>query len=189
MKAKPSAWSSAAWQLARRFVFLALGCLILAACAAAEGEQGFYLPPTPAAAALTAPPHTPTPLAPAPALTSSPPVPAAASCVSSLRYLEDITIPDGQPAAPGEVLDKRWRVENDGECNWDERYRLKRIAGPEMGVPAELALYPARSATQIELRIVFTAPSESGVHRSAWQAYDPQGAPFGDPIFIEIVVQ
>ncbi len=27
-----------------------------------------------------------------------------------------------------------------------------------------------------------------GTYRSAWQAYDPDGLPFGDPFFIEIEV-
>jgi hypothetical protein len=53
----------------------------------------------------------------------------------------------------------------------------------------EQALYPARSGTQVELRIVFTAPNEPGIYRSAWQAHDPEGQPFGDQFFIEIVVE
>jgi hypothetical protein len=58
-----------------------------------------------------------------------------------------------------------------------------------MATQTEYALFPARSGTQVEIRILFTAPQEPGVHRSAWQAYDPQGEIFGDPIFIEVVVQ
>jgi hypothetical protein len=58
-----------------------------------------------------------------------------------------------------------------------------------MATQTEYALFPARSGTQVEIRILFTALQEPGVHRSAWQAYDPQGEIFGDPIFIEVVVQ
>jgi hypothetical protein len=36
---------------------------------------------------------------------------------------------------------------------------------------------------------VFKAPSEPGSYRSAWQAYNPQGEPFGDPFFIDFVVE
>jgi hypothetical protein len=111
------------------------------------------------------------------------------ACVPNLTYLEDLTVPDGSPVAPGAILDKRWRVENSGTCNWDENYRLKLIAGPEMGAKPEQALYPARSGTQAMLRIIFTGPEEPGPYRSAWQAYDPGGEPFGDPFFIEVVVQ
>jgi hypothetical protein len=41
----------------------------------------------------------------------------------------------------------------------------------------------------VVLRMVFTAPQEAGTYRSAWQAYDPDGGPFGDPFYIEIVVE
>jgi hypothetical protein len=109
-------------------------------------------------------------------------------CQSNLLYLEDITIPDGTDVNPSDSLDKRWMVENNGTCNWDYRFGLKLIAGPAMGADPEQALYPARSGNQVEVQIQFTAPQEPGLYRSAWQAADPEGKFFGDPIFIEINV-
>jgi hypothetical protein len=93
-----------------------------------------------------------------------------------------------QVAARAE-LDKRWLVENSGTCNWDAGYRLKLVAGQSLGVPSEQALYPARSSAQASIRLVFTAPAAPGTYRSAWQAFNPQGIAFGDPIFIEVVVE
>jgi len=90
--------------------------------------------------------------------------------------------------APGEGLDKRWLVENNGTCNWDQGYRLKLVAGPDLGAATEQGLYPARSGTQATIRIVFAAPAEAGAYRSAWQAYSPDGQSFGDPVFIDIQV-
>ena len=77
---------------------------------------------------------------------------------------------------------------NNGSCNWNGEYSLVLISGADMGTPPEKALIPARSGNQAEIRIIFTAPTEPGSYRSAWQAQDPQGDLFGDPIFIEIVV-
>lgn len=104
-------------------------------------------------------------------------------------FLEDLTIPDGTRVSPGAELDKRWLVQNAGTCNWDNQYRLNLVAGTELGVPAEQALFPARSGTDLEIRIVFSAPDEPGVYRSAWQATNPERTAFGDPIFIEIIVE
>lgn len=109
-------------------------------------------------------------------------------CTPGLTFLEDITIPDGSLVTPKESLDKRWRISNSGTCNWDALYGIQLIAGEKMGAIPEQALFPARSGTQAEVRILFTAPKEPGTYRSAWQAHDPQGNLFGDPIFIEIVV-
>ena len=57
-----------------------------------------------------------------------------------------------------------------------------------MGAPELQALYPARSGFEAVIRIVFIAPSDPGIYRSEWQAFDPQDVPFGDPIYIDIVV-
>jgi len=155
--------------------------LILTACGGKEAvSPTAYLPPTSVNAL---------PTASQPAVVYNPQTAPALQCVDNLYYLQDLTIPDGSQVGPGSTLDKQWLVENNGTCNWDHSYRLRLIAGPDLGAPVEQALYPARSGTQAVIRIQFTAPAEPGTYRSAWQAYDPQGIPFGDPIFIEIVVQ
>lgn len=110
------------------------------------------------------------------------------ACTLGLVYLEDLTIPDGTVVFAGQQMDKRWSVENTGSCNWDERFSLHLVSGPGLGADEIQALYPARSNTVVVIRILFTAPDEPGAYRSAWQAYDPQGVPFGDPIFIDILV-
>jgi hypothetical protein len=124
-----------------------------------------------------------------PVTPTAPPQPSPSpDCTPGLLFLEDLSIPDGSSVNPGDLLDKRWLVENIGSCNWDNKFSLRLIAGPELGAPPENALFPARSGTQVEIRILFTAPQEPATYRSAWQAHDPQGKIFGDPIFIEIVV-
>ncbi len=167
--------------------------LVLAACTTPGDDtpdlagNDVYRPV--AAPTLAAPLITQDQPAPTIALTSPPPqATPTPSCTSSLRYIEDLTLPDGSFVAPGDLLDKRWRVENNGSCNWDVHYRLKPIAGPPLGAPPEFALFPARAGTQATIQINFTAPAEAGAYRSAWQAYDPLGQAFGDPIFIDIVV-
>jgi hypothetical protein len=113
---------------------------------------------------------------------------ATPSCTDNLTFLEDISILGGTLAHPGDGLDKRWLVMNSGSCNWDDRYRLKLASGSELNAPVEQALFPARSGTKASIRILFTAPSGPGIYESDWQAYDPQGKPFGDPVIIQISV-
>jgi len=166
---------------------MAVLLLLLSGCQAAETE--IYRPPT-----RVAPLHSPTPTR-APATLSPRPVQetpiatAAPTCTDNLTFQEDLSIPDGTLVSPGEVLDKRWQVLNNGTCNWDAGYRLELLSGPALGAASEQALYPARSGAQAMIRILFTAPAEAGVYQSAWQALDPQGNRFGDPIYIQIVVQ
>jgi len=110
------------------------------------------------------------------------------SCSDELKFIDDVTIPDGTQVVPGETIDKRWLVENAGTCNWNESYRLRIAASAFFEAPVEQALYPARGGTQAVLRTIFAAPNEPGTYRTAWQAYNTQNQPFGDSIFIEIIV-
>ncbi len=161
--------------LAALLVFLQ-GCSLFSSRPAATAAP-YFIPPTAAPDGENGPAE------------SGPSVPADANCSSNLKFIQDLTIPDGTAVPPGASLDKQWLVENSGTCAWDERYRLRLIAGPELGALTEQYLVPARGGSQAVLRIVFTAPAEPGPYRSAWQAFSPSGDPFGDPIFIDILVQ
>ena len=112
-----------------------------------------------------------------------------ADCSNNLTFVEDVTIPDNMFSTFGLALDKQWLVTNSGTCNWNSGYRLKHIGGAELGAPEEVALYPAKAGTQATIQILFTAPFAEGSYESAWQASDPNGAAFGDPIYIRIAVQ
>lgn len=140
-----------------------------------------YLPPT-----LAVP--SPVPTATVTATVEAPRPTPPPACSSNLTFEEDLTFPDGSLVSPDQSLDKRWQVKNSGACNWDETYTVRLIAGPDLGAPAEQALYPARSGAQAVIRVLLTSPTEPGTYRSAWQAHDSQGEPFGDPFFIEFLV-
>lgn len=155
-----------------------------------------FIPPgneslSPTAEAL---PFTPPPL---PTVLGETPVPGPtlnnptdqAGCINSLRFVEDINFPDGTIVRPGEKIEKLWRVQNDGTCSWDSRYSMQLVSGDQLGAPAELALYPALPGSQAELRVIFIAPPENRYYQSTWQAFSPEGTAFGDPFFINIVVQ
>ncbi len=169
--------------------WLAMSLLGLAACGSATSTPSVvYRPPTAQVQAgdafSTALPPQFQPTFPAEAAQSSQSPP----CTDSLSFLKDLTIPDGSQVPPGSTIDKRWLVLNSGTCNWDSSYRLKFISGDLIGAAREQGLYPARAGAQVPLRILFTAPDQAGTYNSSWQAAAPDGTPFGDAVFIEIVV-
>ena len=172
--------------LYRLVAALSLLSLVLAGC---QAKPEMYMPPTAASAQTSVLPAAPSATATSPAAAVEIQATPTPQCTDNLRFVTDLSVPDGTPVLPGSLVDKQWQVENSGTCNWDSRYRLKFIAGDDLGAPLVQALYPARSGTQPAIRLTFTAPSEPGSYRSAWQAYSPQDVPFGDPIFVEIVVQ
>lgn len=165
-------------------LLIGITLLTLAGCSASEPQPEAFLPLARAATPTAAPTQAPAAEQAALPLTATP----AAPCKNHLTYLEDLTLPDGTQVSPGQVLDKRWRVLNSGECNWDSSYRLEQIEGGALGSSADAALYPARGGTEAILRINLTAPAEAGTYRSLWQAVDPQGQHFGDVVYLEIIV-
>jgi next-to-BRCA1 protein 1 len=151
-------------------------------------EPEFYQPPPPLPPSPTSP--DPTPEEAARELQESAPTASPTpECTNHLTFLEDVTIPDGERVRPGQALDKGWLMQNSGSCSWDGRYRIRLIAGDPLGAPEEQALYPALSGTTFEIHIPFTAPEQPGEYHSAWQAFAPDGQPFGDPFYVQIVVQ
>jgi hypothetical protein len=167
-----------------------LSALFLIASCSPSPPPTPFIPPRAATATVALvqgqTPVIPT-LTPQPIATSSPT--ATPPCTDGLAFVEDVTIPDGTAVSPGATIDKQWLVQNNGTCNWDSRYRLRFAGGLEMGAAGEQALYPARAGSQATIRIVFTAPSEPGTYTTAWQAFNADGISFGDPVFMEIIVQ
>ncbi|MGD8458276.1 MAG: NBR1-Ig-like domain-containing protein, partial [Anaerolineales bacterium] len=154
--------------------------LLLPACGEQESfsTPDYFIPPTLSHSAKPISFETPTPILPT----------ATIACENNLAFVDDVSIPDGSKFAPGDVIEKIWLVENSGTCNWNADYRVRFIDGDPMGAGLEQALFPARSGNEAEIRITFVAPNQTGLVLSSWQAYSPEGQPFGTIIYISIIV-
>ncbi len=140
-----------------------------------------FVPPT-APPTATARPQAPSP-SPPPATPDQP-----TPCRLDLRFVADETIPDGTQVPPHATLLKVWRVRNAGTCPWGPGYTLRFIAGDPLNAEPEQPLFPAPPGQEARIEVRFRAPAEPGVYQSVWQAADPQGTLFGDPVFIVIEV-
>ena len=173
--------------------------LFLSACSP-TATPTYFIPPTApntlptetAAAALT----TSTPLTlsldatPALEETPTPELPSPTpTCTNLLTFLEDVTVPDGSVLTPGESFVKQWRVKNDSDCDWDSSYTIKLVSGDALGAPTETTLYPARAGAEIVIEMDLVAPEEAGQYHTVWQAFDPDGIPFEQAIYVDFVVE
>jgi hypothetical protein len=179
---RPAAIDASQW-----LVTVWLCSWLLAACTPAAAPT-LFRPPSP----------RPGPAAPIPTGTPEPPAtgqnPTAAvatstpPCLDGLTFVQDLTFPDGTLVSPGDRIDKQWQVTNSGTCDWDARYRLRFTGGNLLDASAEQALYPIRAGASGVLSIAFSAPAESGTYQSQWQAFDPGGIPFGDSIYLDVMI-
>lgn len=170
--------------ISRSLAWLSTGLVIvsLTGCSFGVGRQAPGAEDTP----YFHPPAAGVPTAEAVAVQTQAPVTAQESvnCTNDLVFLNDLTYPDNTPVEPGETIIKQWEVQNTGTCDWGEDYRLRLVAGPSMGADEEQALFPALSGSTAVIEIQFTASDTAGQVISAWQAYDQNGQPFGEWIYI-----
>ncbi len=90
------------------------------------------------------------------------------------------TIPDGTILETGEYFFKRWYIQNNGDCTWNQEYELLYWSGDLMGGYVE---YPFPDIVQpgesIELPIQLLAPSTPGTYTGYWKMRSRSGYIFG----------
>jgi hypothetical protein len=166
-----------------------LSIIFFAQACAPQAAPTPFRPPTQPPSTQSLPTTTPVTSFFTPAPTSTATItPTPEPCTNILSFLDDATVPDGTVFFGGAVIDKQWLVQNSGTCNWDVSYKLKWVGGSPLGAAELQPLFPARAGTQATLQIQFIAPADPGSYESSWQAIDPDGNPFGDLIFMKIVV-
>jgi len=131
----------------------------------------------------------------APALPTSP-APATASlgdaCNNSI-FVADITIPDGTVLKPGEDFTKVWRLQNTGDCTWDEGYRFVFIGGDQKIDPVNFEIKlkkdfvePGKTA---DFGIPLTAPLAEGKYQGTWRMQSDGGFYFGQIVSVYFEVK
>jgi hypothetical protein len=138
---------------------------------------------TPAPATETATPQATSTLGFPPTATTAPglptPTPNGIACYRMV-YVSDVTIPDGMIVAPGSTFTKTWRVRNDGNCPWDQKYSLVLSQGDALStvtkIPLTKVIYPGDTA---DLSIELTAPTTAGIYTGYWRLATPYGGSIG----------
>ena len=144
---------------------------------------------------------TPAPVTPSPQVAASPqpkpnpnpnpaatPEPGQPACTNDSKFVEDVTVPDGTHFASKKAFDKTWKIQNTGTCAWTTDYVYKFIGGDQMGgadIKVPNAVQPGET---IDLTIKLTAPATAGKYRGQWRLFAPDGTPFGQKPYVDIVV-
>jgi hypothetical protein len=116
-----------------------------------------------------APPTTPTGAPP----TAKPAAPAAPAPCAQLRYVSDVTIPDGAPVAPGAQFVKTWRVKNAGTCAFSGSLNFVGSGNPMGGSPTNFPKIEIGQTADVSVNL--TAPAQPGSYQGTWQARASDG--------------
>jgi len=121
-----------------------------------------------------------------------------ASCIDSLKFVEDITIPDKTVVKAGKPFTKTWKIQNTGTCTWTEAYSVVFSDGDKMsaldrtGLPVGTSVKPNDT---IEVSVYMIAPEQSGSYAGYWLFESPSGIRFGagsnrdKPIWVKVEVK
>jgi len=109
-----------------------------------------------------------------------------AALVDCRGFVTDVTVPDGTRVAPGQVLEKVWRVRNCGTTIWDS-YQAVRVRGnlgpPSFSVPKTAPGETAQLAVQV------TAAQAAGCQLGEYVLEGPHGqfdGGFGVAVIVDV---
>jgi len=107
----------------------------------------------------------------------------------SLRFVRDVTFPDGSHVAPGTEFIKSWTVRNEGPGSWPEGASLNTAGGDMMSAAPIKELLPVvGEGNLINLSVPLHAPEAPGRFVSYFRAQTADGQPFGQRLWADIVV-
>lgn len=94
---------------------------------------------------------------------------AAVHCYEH-RYAYDESYPDGTRVDPGESIEKIWRLQNVGSCDWIAgNYELAFVSGAQMsGQSAATITFTVESAGYANFSVNLFAPDTPGTYRGYW---------------------
>jgi hypothetical protein len=113
----------------------------------------------------------------------------ASTCVDDSEFISDVTVPDGTRLAPNTFFVKTWRLRNTGTCIWDDSYRFTYLSGDRLSGPRSAPLdEPVEPGEEVEVSVGLIAPEAAGTYQGQWQMFAPDGTPFGNSVYVAIVV-
>ena len=148
------------------------------------------------AAALTGTAASPTATKESTSAPSKTPNSTTAPCYAA-RYVYDETYPDGTRVDPGQSMQKTWRLQNVGTCDWKGgEYELVFLGGDRMSGATPLTInITVLAGAYANFTINFVAPGVPGTYHGDWMLRTKAGDAFGVgpssdlPFWIEIIVR
>jgi hypothetical protein len=145
---------------------------------------------------LEAPTITPTPAftntpnvtaTPTPKVTATKPAPTPAGC-ANMKFISDVTIPDGTTMSVNTSFTKTWRVQNTGTCNWTTSFKLVFSYGEAMGGQTVFLASTVAPGQNVDISVALKVPNKTGKLTGVWALEDDKSQPFGPLLTVVINV-
>lgn len=108
--------------------------------------------------------------------------------VDDAAFVDDVTIPDDTLIEAGKRFTKTWRIRNTGTRPWGAGYQLVFVGGANIA-PTHSVPLPATAAGQTaDVSVEMTAPAVPDTYWANWRPQNPQGANFGQMVYVKMRV-
>jgi hypothetical protein len=107
----------------------------------------------------------------------------------NLAFVRDVNYPNGTVVKPGLEFTKRWKVENNGTCDWMYVFKLVFQSGQNMYPYIDISGKKVPPGNWSELSVGLTAPKKPGTYSAYWRFSDGGGKVFGATLGITIKVE
>lgn len=107
----------------------------------------------------------------------------------ALRFIKDVTFPDGTVVQPGATFRKVWKVRNDGTYPWPEGVVLVTAGGDLMCDEKQKFSLPLVGAgDEVEIAVDLRAPQAAGLYCAYFRAQTADGSNFGHRLWATVMV-
>lgn len=105
------------------------------------------------------------------------------------RFVQDITIGEGESVPPNNEFTKTWRLENNGDTDWPAGCSLQYVSGDKLTNQTQIPVTPLIAGSQTDVSVDMMSPAENGQYCTKWSLVTARGAHFGEPIWSIIQVE
>ena len=113
----------------------------------------------------------------------------APACENLMAFIGDVNYAEPALMAPGQTFLKEWEVQNIGNCDWGNSYKLFFVSGDTLGADEIQPIPEIRIGEKGIISIQFTAPQQAGEYHSAWKLFGSDNRQFGDILYVDVTVQ
>ena len=114
--------------------------------------------------------------------------PATANGCYNAALVEDVTVPAGAQADPGDTFTKTWRLINTGTCDWLADFKITYVGGNLFGSDTTKIRQRVAVGNTGDISLNMVAPSGSGAVVSNWQMATNDGNLFGPVLTVSITL-
>jgi hypothetical protein len=105
-----------------------------------------------------------------------------------MKFVSDVTIPDGTQLPVNLEFTKTWKVQNAGTCAWATSFKLVFSSGEAMGGQTVTLANAVATGQSVDISVNLKVPNKSGKLTGIWVLEDDKGQPFGPTLTVVINV-